>query len=264
MDLFTLFALWLLSGCRRGAAGTEYEPALPGGYPGWPGAPIGLPTSTPEWPQVTPIGLPPFPGAGWEFDEPPPPAVKQRAGQLVNQLWQGGSGAYKIEQTAGRWIAYQAQVVASGKKGVVAYRLKPASSAAVVTASRARPQLRPPARVRPARQPANPAPSPGRAPAPPAPVTPSPKPAASSSPARAVARPSSPVNLPVLRKGWGMLPAPPHNDVRLLQQRLGITADGRFGTQTDKAVREFQRRNGLLQDGVVGEKTWAALFAVRA
>jgi peptidoglycan hydrolase-like protein with peptidoglycan-binding domain len=70
--------------------------------------------------------------------------------------------------------------------------------------------------------------------------------------------------LPTLRQGWGIKPAPPHKDVRLLQQRLGIEADGRFGKQTDTAVREYQRRNGLKIDGVVGEKTWASLFAVRS
>jgi uncharacterized protein (TIGR02594 family) len=38
-----------------------------------------------------------------------------------------------------------------------------------------------------------------------------------------------------------------------------LTVDGVFGGETQKAVVEFQRRAGLVADGVVGEKTLAAL-----
>jgi hypothetical protein len=47
-------------------------------------------------------------------------------------------------------------------------------------------------------------------------------------------------------------------DVRKLQNLLGITADGDFGPATEKAVQSFQRKSGLLVDGRVGPKTWAA------
>ena len=38
-------------------------------------------------------------------------------------------------------------------------------------------------------------------------------------------------------------------------------ADGDFGSQTEKAVKAFQKANGIEDDGVVGQKTWAKLLA---
>ncbi|HTL69708.1 MAG TPA: peptidoglycan-binding domain-containing protein [Candidatus Eisenbacteria bacterium] len=35
--------------------------------------------------------------------------------------------------------------------------------------------------------------------------------------------------------------------------------DGRMGKKTKAAIKQFQRRNNLTADGVVGEKTWALL-----
>lgn len=45
-----------------------------------------------------------------------------------------------------------------------------------------------------------------------------------------------------------------------VQSALGIPADGVFGRHTQLAVMEFQRRCGLLVDGVVGPETLGALF----
>lgn len=47
--------------------------------------------------------------------------------------------------------------------------------------------------------------------------------------------------------------------VTALQQLLGVPVDGVFGPTTERAVKRFQRRHGLTPDGVVGERTRAAL-----
>lgn len=49
-------------------------------------------------------------------------------------------------------------------------------------------------------------------------------------------------------------------DVKLLQKRLGLKADGKFGPKTEEAVKDFQGSHGLFIDGVVGEETQVALF----
>ena len=48
-------------------------------------------------------------------------------------------------------------------------------------------------------------------------------------------------------------------DVKKLQKLLNISADGIFGSNTEKAVIQFQKEHNLGQDGVVGLKTWEAL-----
>lgn len=48
--------------------------------------------------------------------------------------------------------------------------------------------------------------------------------------------------------------------VRLLQEEIGVTADGIFGAETEEAVRIFQKSHCLTVDGVVGQKTWDVLL----
>ena len=49
------------------------------------------------------------------------------------------------------------------------------------------------------------------------------------------------------------------DDVKAVQEALGIVADGDFGPMTKAAVVAFQKKNGLYADGIVGKQTWAAL-----
>ena len=60
---------------------------------------------------------------------------------------------------------------------------------------------------------------------------------------------------PLVRKG------DQNHPVRTLQYLLrahgqNVAADGIFGARTEAAVKDFQRAQGLAQDGVVGPKTW--------
>lgn len=47
--------------------------------------------------------------------------------------------------------------------------------------------------------------------------------------------------------------------VKRIQRRLGLSADGVFGSQTKRAVRRFQRRRDMTVDGIVGPQTRRAL-----
>jgi putative chitinase len=50
------------------------------------------------------------------------------------------------------------------------------------------------------------------------------------------------------------------DDVKKLQQKLGLDADGIFGPGTERAVKDWQDANGLDADGIVGPGTWGAMF----
>jgi peptidoglycan hydrolase-like protein with peptidoglycan-binding domain len=58
---------------------------------------------------------------------------------------------------------------------------------------------------------------------------------------------------PTLRRGAQGSP------VRGVQALLSVTIDGNFGSETEQAVSEFQRRENLAVDGVIGPQTWGAI-----
>ena len=325
MDLALLWFgfLWALLGGKRGEQ--PPAPAGPAAPPAGPAAP---------WPAVLPPGLPAFPG-GWEYDEPPPPAVVARARQLLSELWQRGSGSTSTEKTAGRWIVYRAEITRGNKRGVVAYRERGTGTPALPNAAAppgapavpvsTQPGVRAPApavargtvvlrtgrvyrckaqilsssppilddmipevkrgvelgggsdvvvrrgppleleyTMRPARETTLQTGTPIRVQWGSLVATLQFVGAVDITPPAASPGATSPLNLPVLRRGAGIAPAQPSPDVRTLQSRLGIPADGRFGAGTEAAVKAFQSKRSLTADGIVGQKTWLALFSSRA
>jgi putative chitinase len=49
-------------------------------------------------------------------------------------------------------------------------------------------------------------------------------------------------------------------EVKRLQAKLGLSADGVFGPGTEKEVKKWQMENDLAPDGLVGDGTWSKMF----
>lgn len=52
-------------------------------------------------------------------------------------------------------------------------------------------------------------------------------------------------------------------DVKKLQAKLGLTADGIFGQGTAKAVKKWQIDHDANPDGIVGDETWNKMFGTK-
>jgi putative chitinase len=50
------------------------------------------------------------------------------------------------------------------------------------------------------------------------------------------------------------------DEVKKLQEKLGLSSDGDFGLKTEEAIKAFQLKNGLTPDGVVGPQTWERIM----
>jgi putative chitinase len=51
------------------------------------------------------------------------------------------------------------------------------------------------------------------------------------------------------------------DEVKKLQEKLGVDVIGKFGPKTEAAVKGWQAAHGLTPDGLVGDATWAKMFA---
>ncbi len=49
---------------------------------------------------------------------------------------------------------------------------------------------------------------------------------------------------------------------KIVQRKVGVKADGMFGKDTDRAVRNYQKANRLAVDGCVGINTWKKILGV--
>jgi peptidoglycan L-alanyl-D-glutamate endopeptidase CwlK len=53
-----------------------------------------------------------------------------------------------------------------------------------------------------------------------------------------------------------------NNLTKIVQKAVGTTVDGKCGKNTRNAIIAYQKRNGLVADGIVGLKTWKKILGV--
>lgn len=53
------------------------------------------------------------------------------------------------------------------------------------------------------------------------------------------------------------------NLTKIVQKKVGVTVDGKFGSDTKKAVKAYQEKNKLENDGAVGPVTWKKILGVK-
>jgi peptidoglycan hydrolase-like protein with peptidoglycan-binding domain len=81
-----------------------------------------------------------------------------------------------------------------------------------------------------------------------------PKPGKKPKPSAKKRKPKTP---PTLRRGSKSTPM---GWVGAVQWRVGSVRDGVYGANTERDVKKFQRSHGLVDDGVVGPRTWVAML----
>ncbi len=72
----------------------------------------------------------------------------------------------------------------------------------------------------------------------------------------------APVNMPTLKQGSKGSAVVTLQNVLKLTGDYRSTVDGDFGSRTKAAVQAFQKRVGLVFDGIVSDRTWYALSKV--
>ena len=75
--------------------------------------------------------------------------------------------------------------------------------------------------------------------------------------------PAWPGRLIQYKAGWNRSKRYRGEDVRTWQQRMRVrgwrlAVDGDFGPESDRVLRKFQKEKGLLVDGILGPRSWAA------